>query len=147
VKFFTLDWWHGVQEFESRDVFDEYQIHFDRISDRLPHSLVQLHQEVSLHDANVTSMTTAVDAGVLQIQLLGYTREGGVRRIQLGYSGVKTIQVLTGSPLGGPTGFGDLGYCEVHVADAELLEHDLLFSSGIELQIMFSDLDLTWTDE
>lgn len=147
MRFFTLDWRHGIQSLESPDVFDDYQIHFDRIRDRLPRSLIQLHQEVSLHDANVTSMTTLFDTEVFQIQLLGFTSKGSARRIQLDYSGVTAIRVLIGSPLGGPTGFGDLGYCEVHVADAELLEHDLLFSSGIELQITFADLQLTWTDE
>jgi hypothetical protein len=48
----------------------------------------------------------------------------------------------TGHPqkgLGGPCGFGDLGYDEQDVRDDGNFEHRLLFSIGIEVQVCFSD--------
>ena len=42
--------------------------------------------------------------------------------------------------LGGPHGFGDLGYDEIDVGEDGPFEHRLLFSSGIELAVRFADL-------
>ncbi|HWX42575.1 MAG TPA: hypothetical protein VN345_15600 [Blastocatellia bacterium] len=42
----------------------------------------------------------------------------------------------------GPNGFGDLGYDEIEVLDGGMFEHRLLFSSGIELAIMFEEFRL-----
>jgi hypothetical protein len=146
MKYCTLEWWHGIQCGDVRDPWKQYQAHFQRIRDRLPSSLIDLHENVSMHDANLVSMTLLPADTTLLIELSGDDGQGGARTFHLEYSGVERFFTLTGAELPGPTGFGDLGYEEVHLVDDELIEHDLLFSSGIELQIIFADLQLTWTD-
>ena len=42
----------------------------------------------------------------------------------------------------GPAGFGDLGYCEVSVLPGGAFEHRLLFSTGIELVVVFRSFRL-----
>jgi hypothetical protein len=146
MKYCTLEWWHGIQSGNIRDPWEQYQAHFERIRNHLPKSLIDLHENVSMHDANLVSMSFFTAEATLLIELRGDDGQGGARRFRLAYSGVERFLALTGAELPGPTGFGDLGYEEVHLVDVNLIEHDLLFSSGIELQIAFADLELTWTD-
>lgn len=48
--------------------------------------------------------------------------------------------------LPGPHGFGDVGYDEADINVDGNLEHRLLFSSGIEMQVVFRGFELNWED-
>jgi hypothetical protein len=66
------------------------------------------------------------------------------RQIVLTYNGVEAA-TATGDPnngLGGPHGFGDLGYDEIELLDGGLIEHRMLFSTGIELHVRFGGLEI-----
>lgn len=44
--------------------------------------------------------------------------------------------------LAGPFGYGDLGYDEVAILASGAFEHRLLFSTGIELAVVFREFEL-----
>lgn len=74
-------------------------------------------------------------------------RGGASRRFTLGSTGVRSFHSTQSDEpaLSGPTGYGDLGYWEVHLA-GDALEHRLLFSTGVELRVVFEGLGLTLRD-
>ena len=89
---------------------------------------------MSLHDTRLRELWLA--DGML---VLGLDSHAGDERLTLIYTGIAWFE-STADPkvgLGGPTGYGDLGYCEVDALPGEVLEHRLLFSTGIELAVVF----------
>lgn len=148
MKFFTLDWWLAVQSLEDHDPVPDFRKHLDTIRDRLPPGLLQLQESISLHDSHLREIAWDADSNLLTIRLTGSNEQGGARSFQLTYKQVQAYR-STADPeigLGGPHGYGDLGYDEADITDDGLFEHRLLFSSGIEIQIHFRDFELTWSD-
>ncbi|MES2788246.1 MAG: hypothetical protein V4719_01405 [Planctomycetota bacterium] len=148
MKFFTMEWWSGCQRLEFYDPMPDFQSHLDTIRDRLPPDLLALQETVSLHDANLCELDLDVGAGALEIQLNGDDGTGGLRRFTLQYSEVDSFRSIADRDIGlpGPHGYGDLGYNEADLTDTGMFEHRLLFSTGIELQIVFGNFSLEWED-
>ena len=90
----------------------------------------------SLHDARLRQLVVLPTGADTRLVLDSYA---GDERFTLTYSGVERVESTAdpGAGLGGPHGYGDLGYDEVDVLPSGAFEHRLLFSSGIELAVVF----------
>ncbi|WP_162668597.1 hypothetical protein [Gemmata massiliana] len=69
----------------------------------------------------------------------------GDEQFVLTYTGIEQVE-STADPkvgLGGPYGYGDLGYDELDILPTGTIEHRFLFSSGIELAIAFHNFGFT----
>lgn len=134
MRFFTMAWWFGGQTGDAGDAAADYAAHLAAIRNRLPPDLLATQESVSLHDARLRELRL-VD-GTLT---LGLDSHAGDERLTLTYTGVERFE-STSDPevgLGGPAGYGDLGYHEVSVLPDGAFEHRLLFSTGIELVVVF----------
>lgn len=148
MKYLTLDWWNGIQEdTNNNDPFELYEKYYQSIEEQLPTAFIQLHSEVYLHDGNLKSIKFTSCNSELQIIIDADDGNGNLRKITLDYTGV--TQYISHSDqekgLPGPLGYGDLGYHEVELLE-NCLEHRVLFSSGIEIQVQFNDLQLSYKD-
>lgn len=141
MQFFTLEWWRGCQTAEQTgDPCTEYARHFDRIRTRLPVHLLTMLESVSLHDSRMRQFVVSPGQQTVQLLLENYA---GDERFTLTYRGVERFESWSDPNVGlrGPHGYGDLGYDEVDVLSSGVYEHRLLFSSGIELGIVFHEFE------
>lgn len=150
MKYFTLRWWEGKVE-NSMAVNERFCRYVTSVKKSLPKDLWRLFWNVSLHDAHLRRLHFAHNK--LELKLDGERwdkgkHRPGLRRFRLRYEGVSRMTSLANPKrgLGGPKGYGDLGYDEIEVIDREVFEHRILFSTGIELQIRFSNFAL-WYQE
>ena len=146
MKFYTMDWWRGVQSGDATDLSNAFRDHLDRIRDRLPSDLLLLQDSVTLHDARLRIFDYS--PGQLILNLSGDDGTGGLRDFILDYRSVETIGMTSDPNIGlpGPNGFGDLGYDEPDILASGLFQHRILFSSGIELQVNFSEFKMSYVD-
>jgi hypothetical protein len=141
MRFFTMAWWCGAQLGDGGPAVAHYAAHLARIRQHLPPDLLATEETVSLHDTRLRESRLIPAAGTLVLVLESYA---GDERLTLTYSGVERFE-STADPavgLGGPAGYGDLGYCEVDALAGGLFEHRLLFSTGIELVVVFRGFQL-----
>jgi hypothetical protein len=136
VRFFTMAWWCGIQTGAGGDPSAGYTGHLGTIRDRLPPDLLATEESVSLHDTRLRELRLSVTEAVLTLGLDSYS---GDERLALVYSGVERLESSADPEvgLGGPAGYGDLGYYEIDVLADGALEHRLLFSTGVELVVVF----------
>ncbi len=149
MKFFTIDWWMGAQDdSEQSDPIEAYWRYIDSIRDRLLPTLVRVQSELSLHDAQLTDLAIDFGAGTLYIVLDSDDGNTRYRRITLNYSGVSAFESTANRDkwLPGPWGYGDLGYDEVDLF-GDSFEHRFLFSTGIEMRIIFREFSFSYIDE
>ena len=136
-----MAWWSGRVPDNVSDPIEGYAATLALIRDRLPPDLHATTESVSLHDTRLRELRVSVPEGVVTLELDSYS---GDERFKLTYSGVERFESLADPAvgLGGPAGYGDLGYCEVAELPGGLLEHRLLFSTGIELVVTFRGFQL-----
>ncbi len=136
MRFFTMSWWCGNQHLERTDPVAAYMVHLAAIKHRLPPDLLATQEEVSLHDTRLRHLRFDSSSGLLIIELESYS---GDERLGLIYEDVESFESLADPAVGllGPAGYGDLGYCEVDVQTDGVYEHRMLFSTGIELMVVF----------
>lgn len=148
MKFFTLDWWCGLQVLDHYDPIPEFQKHLSSIRDRLPAGLLSLQESISLHDARLRRMEYHCQSDALTLHLEGDDGNGGLRLFTLRYSHVVSFTTHADPEIGlpGPHGFGEVGYDEADIDADGSFEHRLLYSSGIEMQIIFRGFELNWED-
>lgn len=148
MKFFTLDWWRGVQRLEFYDPTPAYQKHLSAIRDRLPLEILALQETVSLHDAQLRLLEFSKEGDLLTLLLDGDDASAGLRQFAIRYHEVVSFKIIPEPTRGlpGPDGFGDLGYDEVDITPDGHFEHCLLFSSGIEMQTVFRNCELEFKD-
>lgn len=144
MKYFSLDWWNGIQKSEPKDdPFEKYQEYFESIKSHLPQAFFDLRESIFLHDGELRSIDLQLENNTLSLKVFT-DNDGLLREVILLYTGVTSFasnsQPKKGLP--GPRGYGDWGYDEVELIN-DKLEHRVLFSSGIEISIQFSDLILT----
>ncbi len=145
MRFFTLEWWRGIQSGDfAKDPFEEYHAYLAIIRDRLPPGLVALQETVSLHDGRLRVLDLSPSNATLVLEVDGDDGSGGLRRFTLRYRGVSSFRSIADPAIGlrGPHGYGDWGYDEADVTEAGQLEHRILFSSGIEFVVQFQDFEL-----
>lgn len=148
MKFFTIEWWCDVQGSNASDPTEAFQQHLDLIRDRLPPDLLDLQDSVSLHDSRLHDLSLNVADALLTLTLHGDDGWGGLRIFTLQYIGLVSHDSLSDPDIAlpGPNGYGDLGYDEPDVLLDGTFKHCLLFSSGIELQFIFTDFRLEYVD-
>ena len=149
IRFFTLQWWCGIQGGDLRDdPAESYRAYFTTIRDRLPGGLLALQESVSLHDGRLRELDQSPSAGTLRLLIDGDDGLGGLRRFTLVYRGVSSFRSVADPRVGlrGPHGYGDLGYDEADVTESGELVHRILFSSGIEFVVQFTGFELAWQD-
>lgn len=140
MKYFTFNWWRGMQQKGPHgDPAKQYRLHLDTIRHRLPADLLRIEGEVSLHDAVIHALVADMPAQELRIIAEGEPFCHAPPTMRLLYGGVASVQVTCSKEgaLPGPGGWGHLGYWETDVV-AGGYEHRFLFSSGIELHVVFS---------
>ncbi len=133
-----MGWWSGD---DGDDPLAAYAAHLDAIRDRLPPDLLATQESVSLHDTRLRELRLVVAERSLSVALDSHS---GRERFTLTYGGVEQFESSADPKVGlnGPAGYGDLGYCEVSVLLTGAFEHRLLFSTGIELIVVFRDFRL-----
>lgn len=148
MKFYTYDWWCGCQGPEiTTEPHKEYRKHLESIRGKLSDTILRLEDEVSLHDGSLIELIADTSRRSAVLRVDGDDGRGGLRRFTLEYQGVTSLRSRTNgrSGLSGPAGYGDLGYWEADLAEGGF-EHRFLFSTGIELEIVFASLDLHFVD-
>lgn len=150
MKFMTIHKWSGTNG-DALKALKEYQAYLDSVQATLPSELQRFTSKVSLHDARMRRLHLA--AGLLKLELdgCGYQEESRSyvnRRFALTYGGVDSL-TSTADPdsgLPGPHGYGDLGYDELEVLANGHYEHRMLFSTGIELLVRFTEFSFSYED-
>jgi hypothetical protein len=140
LKFFTSEWWAGCQSGDGGDAITAFEAHSKAIRDRLTPELLALQERVSLHDASLFSLSVMPEK---QMAVLTLKLADG-SDLELRYAGLTAFESVQtpDQALGGPGGFGDLGYDEIDVLDDGAFEHRMLFSSSVELRFRFAGLEL-----
>jgi hypothetical protein len=148
MKYFTFELWRGMQTGASADDAPERYAQFvASIYDRLPPDVLRLEQDVSLHDGRIQLLRLDVVGQTLDIYIDGYRDLNAPCALHLHYRGVSIFETtnVADESLSGPSGYGDLGYWEVDI-DPGGFEHRFLFSTGIEMRIVFRSLSLRISD-
>jgi hypothetical protein len=133
-----MAWWANRCEPES--VIDDYWKYVDSVRGVLPSIVTTFIDRHTLHDAVVRRFEVSIARKSARLSADGFDRElNGSVSYDLRYEGVDEVVVLNGDEdaLGGPAGLGDLGYDEFEPIDGGLIEHRLLFSTGVEIAIRF----------
>ena len=135
MRHFTIEWWSGE---EDTDPNPEYEAHLATIINRLPAALQKITRKMSLHDSRIRQLELSTDTRELVIAL---DRSPYLR---LRYRDVSKFSSSADPEKGlpGPHGYGDIGYDELDILPDGVIEHRLLMSNGIELDIQFRDFDL-----
>ncbi len=147
MKYFTYEWWKGCQSLEARatraDPFLDYALHLKRIRKRLTAELLRLEEGLSLHDGLLRVLHVEISSGRVSLAIDLDDWNKLPCGVELLYGGVSIVEATAAIDEGivGPGGFGHLGYLETDVRDGGF-EHRILFSSGIELRIVFSGFHL-----
>lgn len=142
MRFFTLAWWRGDDESGGdADAPAAYGLHLEAIRHRLPADLIALEESGDLHDCRLSSFALSAGAAELCLQLETFDADAALTLTYTGLEGFNGFTDLLGG-VGGSVGLGDLGYGESDVLPDGLIEHRLLFSSGIEWVVTFRDLSL-----
>lgn len=140
MKFFTSEWWSGCQRGDAGDAIAAFRTHLEAVRDRLTPELLALQERLSLHDANLIALRVTPETRTAVLRLM--LADGQELELRYcGLSGFDSVQTPD-TALGGPGGYGDLGYDEVDVLDDGSFEHRMLFSSSIELRFRFAALEL-----
>jgi hypothetical protein len=144
MRFFTMVWWCGVQEGLAENPSADYFAHLTALRDRVPPERLPTLDallSLALHDARLLRLRVGPAAGELRMLLESYS---GEERFALAYSGVEQL-VSAADPerrLSGSCGYGDIGYDEVDALPAGAFVHRVLFSSGIEMAVVFHGFEL-----
>jgi hypothetical protein len=113
MKYFTLDWWCGLQEPDGplTDPIHAYRKHLELIRHKLPPDLLILHDSISLHDARIREIQLDITQATLEIAFDSDDRYGGLRKISRRYSDLNSFRSTSDPNIGlhGPHGYGDLG--------------------------------------
>jgi hypothetical protein len=142
MKYFTMSWWNANQAEDDPSAVNDYARYLESILDSLPPDLYRLAVDVRLHDARLRRLHLAGDTLELQIDGVRYQNCGG--EVRLTYRAIHSFTSTADPEIGlaGPPGYGHLGYHEIEVIEPGVYEHRILFSSGIELQVRFSELSV-----
>jgi hypothetical protein len=144
MRFFTMAWWRGVQEGLDENPSADYWAHLDALRGRVPPERLPALDALlalALHDSELRHLRLEPAAATLHILLENRYRGG--ERFTLAYSGVEQFSSEPDPQDGfSEHGYGDLGYDEVDLSPTGAFVHRMLFSSGIELAVVFRAIEL-----
>ena len=150
MKYFTLEWW---REGDDGSASERYSQYVESVKARLQPALIRLHEICTLHDGCLRAIEADMvrREAILDVdghRYIAEERRYGRREFRLLYGDVLRLG-STATPehaLGGPPGFGDLGYDEIELIADGVFEHRMLFSSGIEIAVQFGRFELQYWD-
>jgi hypothetical protein len=150
MKVFSIRTWQD----DADEAVKSYWAYVARIRSRLPSDLQRIAGaggDITLNDSAVERIDISVGDATAEIRLSGKWVEGSVvgsRLLRLCYRGVSHVSSSVDPDVDGSgwAGYGDHGFDEVELLGGGLYEHRMLFSSGIELDIRFSEFSLTYED-
>jgi len=149
MKYFTFDWWENP-EF---DPFKEYHSYIEKVLPELPSDLQRLEQKCTLHDGRITRLHIEPIQKTLELELVGACCDESLpksyaRLYRLTYKELESFTSIANPKkrLGGPGGYGDLGYDEIEVLGPGRFEHRMLFSTSIEFHVRFGSFSLWYED-
>jgi hypothetical protein len=134
MKFFTMEWWAGDDDSDQSQAYAE---HLQHLESRLPPNVRRL-ASASFHDAALRELRVTPSSRELTMRL--DLPDSSVTNLT--YHDLQKF-ISTGSPdsgLSSPGGFGDFGYDEIDQAEDGAFVHRILFSNGIEFEIVFRDV-------
>jgi hypothetical protein len=110
---------------------------------------------IAITDVRLTELALDIPGGCLRLGFEG----AEVKDQSLGWKIVSYRPTLTyvgvlsftsasepGHGLPGPIGYGEMGFDEFELLDNGIFQHRLLFSSGIEIAVTFSDIVVELAD-
>jgi len=148
MKYFNISNWQDPDPTPTR----AYQQYIDGVRDKLPSDLQRLcnywtaevEKAVYLNDGRIRSIQVMQAAASAEVVMDGELPGRIEVLVHLHYGQVASFQSVV-DPAGGlpgPCGYGDHGADEIEVREDGLLEHRMLFSSGIELSVVFRTFQL-----
>ena len=154
MKFFTMDWWLGTQPdadppYKGVDPFQAYGAYLTSIQEKIPDSIRKFHGKVPLHDAKLYVASYSQESATLTLILGNFNPERmKYQRLFLQYSGVISFESNVRPSVGfSDIGYGDLGYDEIDMTSDGYFEHRILFSTGVEFDILRRDAFAWWDIE
>ncbi len=168
MKYFTRDLWLMFQDIDKQDEADkkweenllEYQKQFNLIKSRFSKKTLSILEKESLHDAHLHSFEIADRNTLNSVNNEMYRPKKHIKNpisiiirmytdgnlYTLNYAKVHEIKTLfkaEGDLFSSYLGdFDDWGYSEFSAIDDSLLCHEVLFSSGAEIRIVFERLNI-----
>lgn len=138
MKFFTKEWWFGDDAGDDA-VFERYRDYISSVRDHLPRSLLDLHEQHTLHDSALKRMALCASGGTLELELVGWDvpLQQQVRYTLL-FSGVARVDLDFPESEHVEQKLGDLGYWECEYLGPEI-EMRMLFSTETTFTVRFSD--------
>ncbi|MEM7345564.1 MAG: DUF4085 family protein [Chloroflexota bacterium] len=140
MKYFTWHWWMGAGEPSPYDAQD-YIHYFSSVRNQLPLTIIDLHDNYTLHDSRLTNFTVDFTKAQVVMYLEGYTPSDRNCSYILTFSEVSQFITLghraklPENRTGGKIWFGDLGYYEVEVMKQGYFEIRMIFATGVEIMI------------
>jgi hypothetical protein len=134
-----MEWW--ANHCEPPSVFEDYGRYIDAVRGALPSTAPTFLDRHTLHDAVVRQFAINLENQLVRVSADGFATVERPVAYDLEYRGVTDV-VIAGSSdeaLGGPPGLGHLGYHEFEPLASDLVEHRLLFSTGVEIQLRFRE--------
>ena len=153
MKYFTMEWWLAIQDFEmpAKEINrpdKEYGRYFASIKKQLPKQFLAFDKSYSLHDATILKLNLNAEKQQLKIKyMLAIVHKKYIegRNGTLIYTGVTDFSSSKRAEisLAGDVCYSHLGYDEIEVISPGVFEHRILFSSGVEFGIVFTDFKYT----
>jgi len=154
VKYFSIAYWSTYDPAD--DTERRYKSYVQSIRPQLPGPLqvfTGAGGPVSLNDTRLHRVSVNLEKRRAEIELRGEIKDGSKPQpntsewsivacgIILRYEGVVAFSSRSDPEIGlaGPHGYGDHGFDEVELLAENLYEHRMLFSSGIEIAMRFTE--------
>lgn len=134
-----MAWWRGTRVDDGNDPRDEYARRLKVIRHQLPPDLLATQETVSLHDTRLRELVVLVVLVAAKSARLVLESHSGDERFTLSYFGLERVESNADPAIGlrGPH-----GYDEVEVLPTGAFEHRMVFSSGVELCVVFGGFSL-----
>lgn len=154
MKYFKMELWEG---FNSNDRYEETCRQWDENLELYRKELIKLEEYLNNGAYKTFRSISFHDGSVNKIEIINPNHENKVTEIKLyieessnddlyiiTYFNVQSYKsdIRSGSFASSNDIFGTWGYSELLVLDVNLFQHNILFSSGSEINIEFTDMSI-----
>lgn len=136
MKYFTKEWWQAGCP-DANILFQKYDAYLAQVKGSIPNELLKLHDDYTLHDAEVKRVLSDCSNRTIEFVLHGWNRELSAPLIyKLRFTEVSTFEQIFPQQEYVESELGDLGYWEIQALESEL-EVKMLFVSEAEFHLRF----------
>lgn len=136
MKYFTREWWESGDDGDVAP-FEAYARYLDSVRASLPPQLLQLHDDYTLHDAEVKFIRSDFGERTVVMVLEGWDAPlQNPLRYELRFSEVSEFEQVLPQQAHVEFELGDLGYWECELLPAAVAVR-MLFSSNAQFRIVF----------